>query len=128
LRCVVTGAGTAYPLPPYSITIVTRAGDVLYQSRNVSSRPHTTRVFSNATAAPLAWECWSEFSTINERARQLSDPGAEAVVGGSAVASAQPVEQLRLTLDRTEYLIYVAYPLRSIYIHNPDFFFCFILN
>ena len=89
--------GKAYVLPAYSVTVVDRLGTVLYQTHNTSAVATTRRVFRPATALPLEWSCWSELSLIAERSRATE-----------AVQSAAPLEQLNLTQDRTEYLLYVT--------------------
>jgi hypothetical protein len=89
--------GHSYLLPPYSVTIVDRSGSVLYQSHNTSAAPTTQRTFRHATAAPLEWTCWSELDLVAERS-----------LAAEAVVATRPLEQLNLTRDRTEYLLYVT--------------------
>ena len=89
--------GRSYALPAYSVTIVDRSGAVLYQTHNTSAVTATQRVFRPGTALPLEWLCWSELSLIAERS-----------LATDAVRSATPLEQLNLTRDRTEYLLYVT--------------------
>lgn len=89
----MTWKGQSYELPAYSVTILDHSGAVLFQTRNMSAAPHTARMFAAATSASLQWSCWSELSGIAARA---------------AVHSPKPREQLGLTHDRSEYLLYTA--------------------
>eukprot|EP01043_Picozoa_sp_COSAG02_P013161 COSAG02_NODE_522_length_20749_cov_14.985278_3_plen_401_part_00 len=93
---IVQWNGQSYVLPSYSVTIVDRSGSVLYQSHNTSAAPTTQRTFRPATAAALEWTCWSELDLVAER------------LLAEAVESTRPLEQLNLTRDRTEYLLYVT--------------------
>lgn len=77
--------------------MVDRSGAVLYQTHNTSAVTATQRVFHSATALPLEWRCWSELSLITYRSLAVD-----------AVRSLAPLEQLNLTRDRTEYLLYVT--------------------
>ena len=99
----VTFRGRKYVLPPYSVSIVsTSDGSVLFASRNTSAaKSANTRTFANATASPLQWTCWSELSRIMDSAF-ASDPPR------GVIHAPHPLEQLNLTLDRTEYVLYGA--------------------
>lgn len=96
-QATVQWNGSSYVLPAYSVTIVDRSGAVLFQTHNVSAVEATQRVFRPATSLPLEWVCWSELSLIAARS-----------IAAEAVRSAVPLEQLNLTRDRTEYLLYVT--------------------
>ena len=90
--------GRTFRLPEYSVLIVnSTTGAVLFMSRNTSAAPRTTRLFTNATQAPLAWDCWSELDQLRPN------------VHPNAVWAPSPREQLNLTKDRTEYLFYFAH-------------------
>ena len=94
--------GTAYALPPYSIIVVGASGAVLYNTSDTGAAPVLARTFANATDTPLAWDCWSELDDL--LLRTAAGPPARGVVSHAPA----PLEQLAVTSDRTEYLLYSA--------------------
>ncbi|POM60369.1 Beta-galactosidase [Phytophthora palmivora] len=94
-RVTVTFASRRYELAPYSMLII-KDGVILFDSADVrkSFPDHQHRVYTPLVkAATLDWKTWSESNVSEETPRRR-------------VVANQPVEQLQLTADRSDYLTY----------------------
>ena len=119
--------GKTYTLPPATVLIVAASnGAVLYSSYNVS-RYDTAREFvpvllnacnassncGNSKASNtvgLNWTCWSEAPGLLPMPAGHPDPARRTVV-----ISSKPKEQLLLTNDTTEHLVYqTSVPVRQL--------------
>lgn len=88
--------GSAYYLAAKSVVMVTNSSRILFNTSDVTgSFPHEVRrLYSPLVAeSELTWQTWSELV------------GARGVPR-KQVTSASPLEQLRVTRDRTDYLTY----------------------
>lgn len=90
----VSHAGTAYTLAPRAVLLLA-GGAVLFDTAQVAAADTITRVVRPA----------GELAPFTFRAEPL--PGARAE--STAVMVAQPVEQLQLTRDRTDYCWYLTH-------------------
>ncbi|KAL4163838.1 hypothetical protein KRP22_005265 [Phytophthora ramorum] len=94
-RVTVAFSGGKYELAPHSMLIL-KDGDLLFDTADVQkSYPgHQHRLYTPIVlAASLEWETWSELNISSRTPRKR-------------VVADHPIEQLRLTGDRTDYLTY----------------------
>jgi hypothetical protein len=94
---VLWSTGGRYTVAAAATIILDGAGAVLYDSSNVSAVP-VERTYTPVVGSDmLTWQCWSENLTETNQRQQFRFPALS------------PLEQLNVTNDQTDYLLYSTY-------------------